>query len=133
MSNVDFIGRGWRFPVKVNSRGGIDWSDGPDRVQDSIWIIVRTAVGERVMRPRFGAGASDFVFQPNSTAVRTALAAAIKGALLEWEPRIDLESVRVDPADGEPSQVLASIEYRLRATNEPFNVVFPFFLEEGVG
>jgi hypothetical protein len=133
MADVDFIGRGLRFPIKVNSRGRLDSSDGPDRVQDSIWIIVRTALGERLMRPRFGAGATDFVFQPNSTPVRTALTAAIKGALLEWEPRIDLEDVRVEPVDGEPSQVLATIEYRLRATNEPFNAVISFFLEEGVG
>ena len=104
------------------------------------------------MRPNFGAGVDDFVFQSNSVVNRTKLAIAIKSALLEWEPRIDLDEVRVDSAaDLEStrvdagaqdisfispgnfeSQVLVTIQYRIRTTNEFFNVVFPFYLEEGV-
>lgn len=129
----EFIGRGWRFPIKVTGRGSLEWSDGPDRIRDAIWIVIDTALGERVMRPTFGAGAHDFVFQPNSAVTRVALADAIKQALLKWEPRIELEAVRVDPVSGERSQVLASVEYRLRSTNELFNLVHPFYLEEGVG
>jgi len=152
VSNLDFIGRGWRFPIKVNARGGLDWSNGPQRIQDSIWLIIKTALGERLMRPNFGAGVDDFVFQSNSVVNRTKLAIAIKSALLEWEPRIDLDEVRVDSAaDLEStrvdagaqdisfispgnfeSQVLVTIQYRIRTTNEFFNVVFPFYLEEGV-
>jgi uncharacterized protein len=132
LNMTDFIGKGWRFPIKVNARGGLSWSEGLDRIQDAIWLIIKTGLGERVMRPQFGAGVDDYVFQPNSPAIREELAAAIKGALLQWEPRIDLEAVRVDPVPGEPSQVLASIEYTIRATNEMFNVVYPLYLEEGV-
>jgi phage baseplate assembly protein W len=66
MTNQDFIGRGWRFPIKVNARGRLEWSDGPSRIQDAIWIIIKTALGERLMRPTFGAGVDDFVFQSNS-------------------------------------------------------------------
>ena len=152
MSNQDFIGRGWRFPIKVNARGRLEWSDGPARIQDSIWLIIKTALGERIMRPKFGAGADDFVFQSNSLINRSALGTAIKNALLEWEPRIDLDEVRVNSVselrgsqlDTETrgllgnqsvdldSQVLVTIQYRIRNTNELFNVVFPFYLEEGV-
>jgi phage baseplate assembly protein W len=131
MSSSDFIGKGWRFPIKVNARGGLSWSEGPARIQDAIWLILATGLGERVMRPRFGAGVHDFVFQPNSPLTRTALAEAIKHALVEWEPRIDLEGVRVDPVPDEVSQVLVTIEYRVRTTNELFNMVYPFYLEEG--
>jgi phage baseplate assembly protein W len=129
---TDFIGKGWRFPIKVNAKGGLSWSEGLDRIQDAIWLIIKTGLGERVMRPQFGAGVDDYVFQPNSPTIRAALAAAIQSALLQWEPRIDLEAVRVDPVPGEPSQVLASIEYTIRSTNEMFNVVYPLYLEEGV-
>jgi phage baseplate assembly protein W len=129
---TDFIGKGWRFPIKVNAKGGLCWSEGLDRIQDAIWLIIKTGLGERVMRPQFGAGVDDYVFQPNSPTIRAALAAAIQSALLQWEPRIDLEAVRVDPVPGEPSQVLASIEYTIRSTNEMFNVVYPLYLEEGV-
>jgi phage baseplate assembly protein W len=132
MSGRDFIGKGWRFPIKVNTRGGLSWSEGPGRIQDAIWLIIATGLGERVMRPRFGAGVHDFVFQPNSPLTRTTLAESIKHALVEWEPRIDLEVVRVDPVPDEVSQVLVTIEYRVRTTNELFNMVYPFYLEEGV-
>jgi phage baseplate assembly protein W len=131
-SAPDFIGRGWRFPIKPNARGAISWSEGPDRVSDAIWILIKTAFGERVMRPRFGAGVTDFVFQSNSTVVRTELVSAIKDALLKWESRIDLQDVQALPVDDEPSQVLVSVQYRLRANNQVFNVVYPFYLEEGV-
>jgi phage baseplate assembly protein W len=128
----DFIGAGWDFPIRVNAKGGIQWSSGPDRIQDAIWIILKTSLGERVMRPRFGSRVNDFVFQSNSSPVRTELVSAIKRALLESEPRIDLEKVRAQTVEDDPGQVLISIQYRLRTTNELFNVVYPFYLEEGV-
>jgi phage baseplate assembly protein W len=127
-----FIGRGWRFPIKVNARGGLDWSEGPDRLRDAIWIVLKTSLGERIMLPSFGGGVEDFVFQANSAATRTALVQAIRTALVRWEPRIELTGVRVDPVAGEPSQVIAAVEYRIRATNELFNIVLPFHLTEGV-
>ena len=127
----DFVGTGFRFPIRVNARGGLSWSSGPDRIQDAIWIIITTALGERVMRPRFGAGVSNYVLQSNSAVVRSKLADAIKRALVEWEPRIDLDAVRVDEAPEQASQVLIGIDYRLRATNELFNMVYPLYLQEG--
>ena len=153
MTNQDFIGKGWRFPIKVNARGSLEWSDGPNRIRDAIWIIIKTSLNERLMRPKFGAGVDDFVFESNSEINRVQLSAVIKSALLEWEPRIELDDVRVtsgwqasdsrtealdsaqamkDRATGLDSQVVVSIEYRLRTTNEIFNVVLPFYLEEGV-
>ena len=128
----DIIGVGWKFPLKVNARGGLGWSDGPDRVRDAIWIILATALGERVMRPTFGADVNDFVFQPNTPSVHAVLEDSVKHALATWEPRIELDAVRVDPVAGAPSQVLVSIDYRLRTTNEVFNLVYPLYLQEGV-
>ena len=125
----DFIGQGWRFPIRVNAKGGLDWSSGPERIQDTIWIIIRTALGERVMRPKFGRGRSRFLSQSNSPLVRASLASAISTALLQWEPRIEVAGVNVDPDPGEPSQVLVSIDYRIRSTNTLSNVVYPFYLE----
>lgn len=132
MNGEAFIGRGWRFPIKVNARGGLDWSEGPDRIRDAIWLVLKTSVGERVMRPGFGAGVEAFVFQSNSPATRAALTLSIRTALVRWEPRIELVAVRVDPVPGEASQVIAAVEYRIRATNEMFNIVLPFYLNEGV-
>ena len=129
---VDLIGNGWKFPIKVNAKGGLSYSTGPERIQDAIWVVLSTALGERVMRPLFGAGVQDYVFQPNSSVVQTQLASAIREALVKWEPRIELTGVRV-AAGSEPSLVLISIDYQLRSTNEIFNLVYPLYLQEGAG
>ena len=130
---ADIIGQGWKFPIRVNPQGGIDWSNGPSRIQQSIWIIVSTSLGERVMRPKFGAGAADFVFEPNSPSKRAALAGKIQNALTAWEPRITVDSVTVSDSPDERGLALASISYRIRTTNELFNMVYPLYLQEGVG
>jgi|SRR5580704_15342078 phage baseplate assembly protein W len=130
-SSPDFVGTGWKFPITVNAKGGINWSDGPERISDAIWVIIKTSLGERVMLPAFGAGANDYVFQSNSSVVRTQLVSSIKQALLKWEPRITLTQVSANLVPDEPSQVLVSIEYTINATNEASNVVYPFYLTEG--
>jgi Bacteriophage baseplate protein W len=132
MSDVDLIGRGWKFPIKVNAKGGLSYSDGPDRIQDAIWIVLGTAPGERVMRLDFGAGVEEFVFQSNSEVVQTQLAAAVREALVKWEPRIELVNLAVKTGS-EPSLVLVTIDYRIRSTNELFNLVYPLYVQEGAG
>ena len=126
------IGVGWKFPIRVNAKGGISLSSGPDRIQDAIWIVLSTSLGERVMRETFGAGVTDYVFQSNSDAVRAQLASAVSTALARWEPRIT--QVNVSVQDGtEPNQVLIVIDYQISSTNELFNLVYPLYLQEGAG
>lgn len=132
MNPADIIGVGWKFPIRVNAKGGISYSGGPERIQDAIWIILATSLGERVMRETFGAGASDYVFQSNSDLVRAQLAAAVSAALTKWEPRIKLVNVTVQQGT-EPSQVLILIEYQVSSTNELSNLVYPLYLQEGAG
>lgn len=132
MSPVDIIGVGWKFPIRVNAKGGLSYSNGPDRIQDAIWIVLATALGERVMREDFGAGVNDYVFQSNSDLVRAQLASAVNAALTKWEPRIKLVGVTVQ-AGTEPSQVLIVIDYQIRSTNERSNLVYPLYLQEGAG
>ena len=129
---VELIGKGWKFPIKVNAKGGLSYSAGPERIQDAIWIVLSTSLGERLMRPDFGAGVHDYVFQPNSDVMRTRLQSAVNDALLKWEPRIELTNVDVQEGD-QPSQVLVSVDYRIRATNELFNLVYPLYVQEGAG
>ena len=132
MTDVDLIGQGWKFPIMVNAKGQLDYSFGPERIQDAIWIVLSTSIGERLMLPDFGAGIHDYVFQSNSDVVRTQLRSAISEALLNWEPRIDLLDVIVQEGT-QASQVLISIDYRIRSTNELFNLVYPLYLQEGAG
>lgn len=132
MTDIDFIGQGWKFPIKVNAKGQLSYSSGPERIQDAIWIILSTSLGERLMRPDFGAGVHDYVFQPNSDVIQTQLWTAVNDALLKWEPRIELLNVAVQVGD-QPSEVLISIDYKIRSTNELFNLVYPFYVQEGAG
>jgi uncharacterized protein len=127
------IGSGLKFPVMVNSKGGLDSSSGPARVQDAIWLILSTFPDERLMRPNFGAGVQDFVFQPNSAVMRGRLANDIQHALTVWEPRIEVVQVSVTESPDQASTVLVSVDYRIRSTNELFNQVYPLYLQEGAG
>jgi phage baseplate assembly protein W len=131
VNGTDIIGQGWSFPIKVNANGGLDWSNGPDRIQAAIWIILSTSPGERLMMPDFGAGIKDYVFQSNSASVRNQLVNAIQKALVQWEPRIQLVSVTATTSPDQASLVLISIDYQINDTNELYNMVYPFFLQEG--
>jgi hypothetical protein len=129
---ADIVGQGWKFPPKVNTSGGLSWSSGPDRIRDAVWIVLDTSPGERVMRPTFGAGVENFVFDTNSAVSRTRLRSEISNALATWEPRIDIVNLDVSEGD-EPNLVNISIDYTIRTTNELFNLVFPLYVQEGVG
>jgi phage baseplate assembly protein W len=129
---IDIIGVGWKFPIRVTAKGGLSYSNGPDRIQDAIWIILSTSLGERVMREDFGAGVNDYVFQSNSDVVRARLAAAVSAALTKWEPRITQVNVAAQQGT-EPSQVLIVVDYQISSTNELFIRGYPLYLRGGVG
>jgi uncharacterized protein len=129
----DFLGRGWAFPVKLVPGGLRSFVGGVDKVEQSIWLILSTAPGERRLRPEFGCGIHDLVFEPNTAALRGLVRATVEAALTRWEPRIDLLDVRVDTGPEQRNVLLIQIDYRLRENNAVFNLVYPFFLDEGAG
>lgn len=131
MAGREFIGTGWRFPVRVGPRGGLSYSSGEDDIQEAIWIVLGTAPGERQMRPRFGCGIHAYVFAPNTPATRGRIAHEVRQALTKWEPRIDLLDVRVESEVGEQNKLLIRVDYRVRSTNAFHNLVYPFYIREG--
>ena len=136
MTDVDLalLGRGWRFPIKVVPDQLRSFLGGDEKIRQSIWIILSTAQGERQMRPDFGCGIHDLVFEPNTAALRGLVRARVQDALTRWEPRIDVLDVRVDtPAPDQRHVLLIRIDYRVRSNNAFFNLTFPFFLDEGAG
>ena len=137
---ADFLGRGWAFPVTVNDKGAVSTSSYEDNIKESIRIILGTAKGERQMRPDFGCGIHELVFALNNHATAGMAAYHVEQALIRWEPRIELIKVDAAPLRGKAggtlgagSQLDISIEYRVIATNTIFNLVYPFYLTEGVG
>lgn len=126
--STDFLGVGWNFPVTVDADGQITLARYEESIRQSIGVILGTARGERVMRPDFGCGIYDLVFAPNSPETQGTCANEVKQALLLWEPRIDVLDIQVSPG-GEGQVLYINISYQVRATNNIFNLVYPFYLD----
>jgi phage baseplate assembly protein W len=124
-----FLGRGWAFPI-CDAAGRTATAEYDEDVEQAILIILRTDPGERVMRPDFGAGLRAFVFEPMTPATLEAIRQRVQEALVDWEPRIDVEQVTVTP-DPDAGRAVINMSYRVRATNSHRNLVYPFYLEEG--
>ena len=127
----EFLGIGWKFPVNFDSKGKISMSEYETDIKEAIKIILGTAKGERVMRPDFGCGIHDFVFSPINKATISLVENTVREGLTFWEPRIELTKVEAIPKSSE-GKLLISIDYRVRVTNNRFNLVYPFYLKEGV-
>ncbi|MEA3281835.1 MAG: GPW/gp25 family protein [Euryarchaeota archaeon] len=128
----EFLGKGWKFPVGVNSTGKVEMSQYETDIREAIWIILSTSRGERVMRPDFGCGIYDFVFAPINTATIAMIESSIREALTAWEPRAELTNVDISTDEADEGKLLISIDYRVRSTNNEFNLVYPFYLTEGM-
>jgi phage baseplate assembly protein W len=127
----EFLGVGWKFPVRATPAGRIALSQYEEDIKEAIWIILSTANGERVMRPDFGCGIHDLVFAPINTATLTLVESSVREALTVYEPRIELIRVKATAEPSEEGKLLVSIDYRVRSTNNRFNLVYPFYLKEG--
>jgi phage baseplate assembly protein W len=125
----EFEGRGWQFPIRLDDAGAISEAREEDKVRQSIEIILRTAPGERVMRPDFGCGIHDLVFDTVSGTMVGRVASVVASALATWEPRIDVLNVNPQQDTEDPTRLLIEIHYRIRSSNSRFNLVFPFYVQ----
>lgn len=127
-----FLGRGIAYPVAPARAGELALAEFEDDIRQAVRIILETGRGERVMRPDFGAGLQQFVFEPINAATLALLRHRVEEALVTWEPRITLERVQVRAGGATaPGRVDIQVEYRVRRTNSFYNLVYPFYLQEG--
>ena len=124
-----FLGAGWSFPVALDGDGRIALAAYEDKVAQSIWIILGTSPGERPMRPDFGCPIQALVFATADSTAAGRAADAVREALVRWEPRIDVLGVSAGTRPDQPSTLVVEVDYRVRATNNVFNLVYPFYLE----
>lgn len=122
------IGRGWAYPLGVAPGGGVALVGRDSELEQSIYLILGTAYGERPMRPEFGCGIHEYVFDPATHETAQQIAREVRASLLRWEPRIDVTSVRVDFDDAERSTLYLDIEYTAKDESDPRSLVFPFYL-----
>lgn len=125
-----FLGVGWGFPFVLSATGETSVAQYEESVRQSVWIILSTSKGERLMRPDFGCGIYDLVFEVNSASTAGKVAQAVQEALLLFEPRMNVLDIQVQPqGDGEGNILEIAIEYEVQATNNVFNLVYPFYLD----
>jgi len=131
-NDKDFLGRGWAFPVAVNkATGQVRLSEYEEDIAQAIRIILTTRRGERVMRPTFGSDLHNYLFEVPGYGVQAQIAEEVVSALETWEPRIIEVTAEAEFPEGSTGGFVVKIDYTVRSTNNPFNLVFPFFLTEG--
>jgi hypothetical protein len=126
---LNALGSGLEFPIRVNQEGGLAIARHEQKVRQSVWTILSTARGERVMRPDFGCDIHSFVFATRSATNLTLIKSAVREALLRWEPRIEVEEVDVAPDPDRDACLRIRVNYRVRLTNTEANMVYPFYLQ----
>jgi Bacteriophage baseplate protein W len=127
----EFLGAGWKFPLQITPGGKIAQARHEQRIEESTFLILSTAKGERVMRPDFGCGIHDLVFAPNDATTLAVVTQMVRDALIAYEPRVDVLDIGVENAPEQPNLLLIRVNYRIRANNALGNLVYPFFITEG--
>lgn len=129
--DAGILGRGWAAPYALDPYGEAAMVEGGDDVREAIRTILATSRGERAMRPDFGAGLDDLLFEPVAATTFALVRHRVEEALVAWEPRIDVRAVRVSAQGPVRNRLDIEIDYVLRATNVFYNLVYPFYLQEG--
>ncbi len=124
---VDVLGSGWAFPPKVDARGRIALARQERDVEEAIYMILLTPVGQRVMRPEFGCRIHDLIFAPNDATTVGLARYYVEDALGMWEPRIQVQQVMVRPDPDNNGRLLIHIRYEVKATHDERSLVFPFY------
>jgi phage baseplate assembly protein W len=125
---TEIIGSGLAFPLQVDRRGGIALARDEMDIEQAIELILATAPGERPMRPEFGCGVHDFVFDSVDASTVGRMELAIRDALDRWEPRVVVETVEFNLDEVADGRLIIDIGYRVRATNTMRNLVYPFYV-----
>lgn len=124
----DFLGKGFNFPMQIDSSGGVSLNTYEENIESSLHIIIGTRPGERVMRPDFGCRVHELVFQPNNDATATLAAFYVREAMRKWEPRVENVRVTAFPDSQKDNVLVINLSYRVIRTNNQRNMVYPFYL-----
>jgi hypothetical protein len=123
----EFVGRGIAFPLRLDATGGLALVEREREIQEAIRLILATSEGERPMRPDFGCRIHDYIFASPDPATRSRIGYEVRESLRRWEPRVEVGDVLVTPDAGEPSTLFIDVSYSIKGTNDPRNLVFPFY------
>lgn len=125
---ASFVGRGFSWPLEVDHTGALRLTGGADELDRAIRVVLLTAPGERLMRPQFGCRIWDLLFEPVTPNLLGLIAEAVRDALAQWEPRIVVDDVQPVPDPEDAALIRILISYRVAATNDRRNLVYPFYV-----
>ena len=126
--DASFVGRGFFWPMQVDHTGSIRLTDGASDIDAEMAVVLATAPGERVMRPEFGCRIWDLLFEPVTANLIGLMAQAVREALAQWEPRVEVDRVDPVPDPRDSALVQITVAYRVKATNDRRNLVYPFYV-----
>ena len=126
--DASFVGRGFFWPMEVDHTGSIRLTDGATDIDAAMAVVLATAPGERVMRPEFGCRIWDLLFEPVTANLLGLMAQAVRDALTQWEPRVIVETIETVPDREDSAVVSIRVGYRVKATNDRRNLVYPFYV-----
>jgi phage baseplate assembly protein W len=128
----DFLGAGWTFPPTFDiDRGEVLLSSDLPNIKESLWILLSTRLGERIMLSTYGADIWPLVFSGLTTTLANEIKWLISKAILDWEPRIDVGDVTIETMATLEGVLAITIDFTVRQTNARSNLVYPFYIEEG--
>ena len=129
----EFLGKGWSFPVQVDEvTGTIRSVSSEEDIRQAVRLILQTNKGERVMNPEFGCNLRQYMFGQIDYTTCTQMEQEVRDALIRWEPRITDVEVQVELSDENAAQLLVKVSYVVRSTNNYFNMVYPYYINEGL-
>lgn len=126
-----YLGRGWGFPTQLDADGRIVPVEGVSAVEQSIRLILSTALGERIMRADFGCGLHSQIFAPGSSDATGKILGDIRSAIIQWEHRVDLIDLQLVPDETDPARRTIELIVQIRGTNSRMNLVYPFYIDGG--
>jgi uncharacterized protein len=145
-NDTAFLGTGWFFPptfdkppdqtsdqASVKASGTVRLVSAVDDICQSLQILLSTSLGERVMQPTYGCNLQDFLFEPLSPTITSSIKEQLRTAILYHEPRIQLNSLDMSLDEQLQGRVNLTVDYTIISTNSRFNLVYPFYLQEGTG
>ncbi|MCD8179591.1 MAG: GPW/gp25 family protein [Tannerellaceae bacterium] len=131
MEDKPYLGTGWGFPVRFNKKTGVQMVYGEEDIRQSFSILFSTLPGSRIFRFEYGCNINQWVFEQINETQKTEIERNIRKAILDGEPRIDIEKVIIDCEDISQGILHIHLDYNIRQTNSRSNMVYPFYLNEG--
>ena len=123
-----YLGKGLAFPLQMNARREFALVGAEKDIEQSIFIILSTRPGERVMRPTFGCRAHELLFEMRDATTLSLLRKYVEDALSFWEPRIEVMSVSTSIDESDDSSIFVQIDYQIKESHDVRSIIYPFFL-----